>query len=100
MLKGLWEVLEGTDVEISKPEGGFFIWIKLPTGTKIELLSEAAVKAGIQYTSGPAFFINGGGEEFIRLAYSWEPPERNYEGAKLIAQAIKNARYSLSFAAR
>ena len=25
MLKGLWEVLEGTDVEISKPEGGFFI---------------------------------------------------------------------------
>jgi DNA-binding transcriptional MocR family regulator len=30
--------------------------------------------------------------EFIRLAYSWEPSERNYEGAKLIAQAIKNAR--------
>jgi hypothetical protein len=26
------------------------------------------------------------------LAYSWETPERNYEGAKLIAQAIKNAR--------
>src|SRR5262249_59920111 len=27
MLKGLWEVLSGTDVCISKPEGGFFIWI-------------------------------------------------------------------------
>jgi hypothetical protein len=42
----------------------------------------------------PAFqgFLFGGGEGFIRLAYSWEPPERNYEGAKLIAQAIKNAR--------
>jgi len=92
MLKGLWEVLEGTDVEISKPEGGFFIWIKLPTGTKIERLREAAVKSGIQFTWGPAFYANGGGEEFIRLAYSWEPPERNYEGAKLIAQAIKNAR--------
>src|SRR5262247_1686399 len=46
----------------------------------------------IQYTAGPAFFINGGGEEFIRLAYSWETPERNYEGAKLLAQAIKDAR--------
>jgi len=92
MLKGLWEVLEGTDVEISKPEGGFFIWIKLPTGTKIERLREAAVKSGIQFTWGPAFYANGGGEGFIRLAYSWEPPERNYEGAKLIAQAIKNAR--------
>jgi len=92
MLKGLWEVLEGTDVEISKPEGGFFIWIKLPTGTKIERLKEAAVKSGIQFTWGPAFYANGGGEGFIRLAYSWEPPERNYEGAKLIAQAIKDAR--------
>jgi 2-aminoadipate transaminase len=92
MLKGLWEVLEGTDVEISKPEGGFFIWIKLPTGTKIERLREAAVKGGIQFTWGPAFYANGGGEGFIRLAYSWEPPERNYEGAKLIAQAIKDAR--------
>ena len=92
MLKGLWEGLEGTDVEISKPEGGFFIWIKLPTGTETAKVREAAVKHGIQYTAGPAFFINGGGEEFIRLAYSWETPERNYEGAKLLAQAIKDAR--------
>jgi len=92
MLKGLWEVLEGTDVEISKPEGGFFIWIKLPKGTNTTKLREMAVKHGIQYTVGPAFFINGGGQEFIRLAYSWETPERNYEGAKLLAQAIKDAR--------
>jgi 2-aminoadipate transaminase len=92
MLKGLWEVLKDTDVEISKPEGGFFIWIKLPTGTKTAKLREAAVKAGIQYTPGPAFFINGGGDEFIRLAYSWEPPERNYEGARLIALAVRDAR--------
>jgi len=34
--------------------------------------------------------LHGGG--FIRLAYSWEPPQRNYKGAKLIAQAIKKAR--------
>ena len=92
MLKGLWEVLADTDVEISKPEGGFFIWIKLPAGTNTKRLWEVAAKAGIQYTAGPAFFINGGGEGFIRLAYSWEPPERNYDGAKLIAQAIKAAR--------
>ena len=92
MLRGLWEVLEGTDVEISKPEGGFFIWIKLPTGTSTTKLRERAVKHGIQYTAGPAFFINGGGEGFIRLAYSWETPERNYEGATLLAQAIKDAR--------
>jgi len=57
------EVLGDTDVEISKPEGGFFIWIKLPAGTNTKRLWESAVKAGVQYTAGPAFFINGGGED-------------------------------------
>ena len=42
--------------------------------------------------SAPLYALDKGGHEFIRLAYSWEPPERNYEGAKLIAQAIKAAR--------
>ncbi|HKW95406.1 MAG TPA: PLP-dependent aminotransferase family protein [Methylomirabilota bacterium] len=92
MLRGLWEVLEGTDVEISRPEGGFFIWIKLPTGTDLKRLAAGAGEAGVQYTAGAAFYPNGGGERFIRLAYSFESPERCYEGSRLIARAILAAR--------
>lgn len=92
MLRGLWEVLGGTDVEISRPEGGFFIWIKLPSGTNLARLMERAVAARIQVSPGPAFFANGGGEQFIRLAFSYEPPARCYEGARLFAQAIREAR--------
>jgi 2-aminoadipate transaminase len=92
MRRGLQEVLGATDVEISRPEGGFFIWIKLPTGTDTAKLYENAVKARVQYTAGPSFFPNGGGERFIRLAFSFESPERCYEGARLIAQAILDAR--------
>src|SRR6266849_6781610 len=76
MLKGLWQVLGGTDVEISKPEGGFFIWIKLPTGIDPARLAEVAGQRRLQYTPGPAFFVTGGGEDCIRLAFSFEPPER------------------------
>jgi 2-aminoadipate transaminase len=92
MLKGLWEVLGGTDVRISKPEGGFFIWIKLPTGTDTARLRDLAVAARVQYTPGPNFYPNGGGEDHIRLAFSYEPPEKNYEGARAIARAILGAR--------
>jgi 2-aminoadipate transaminase len=92
MLEGLWEVLKGTDVEISHPEGGFFIWIRLPRGTSPARLMELAVQRRLQYSPGPAFFINGGGEEFIRLAFSYESPQRCREGASLIAQAILEAR--------
>ena len=88
MLRGLWEVLGGTDVEISKPEGGFFVWITLPTGTDTARLLELARQAEVQFTPGSAFFPNGGGERYIRLAYSYEPPEKCYAGARLMAQAI------------
>src|SRR5438477_4274658 len=40
MLRGLWEILESTDVEISRPAGGFFIWIRLPAGTDSVRLEE------------------------------------------------------------
>ncbi len=92
MLRGLWEVLEGTDVEISKPEGGFFIWIKLPTGTDTKHLLALAVQSRVQYTTGLAFFPNGGGEQHIRLAFSYETAEKCYEGARLMARAILAAR--------
>src|SRR5882672_12535811 len=92
MLHGLWEKLRDTDVEISRPEGGFFIWIKLPTGTDTAKLYGGALRARVQYTAGTSFFPNGGGERHIRLAFSFESPERCYEGARLIAQAILDAR--------
>jgi 2-aminoadipate transaminase len=92
MLRGLWEVLEGTDVEISKPAGGFFIWIKLPTGTDTRRLLALATESRVQYTAGPAFFPNGGGEQHIRLAFSYETAEKCYEGARLMARAILAAR--------
>jgi 2-aminoadipate transaminase len=92
MLQALWEVLEETDAEISRPEVGFFLWIKLPTGTNRARLSQLAAERRVTYVPGTSFFANGGGEEFIRLAYSYDSPENCYEGAKLLAEAIVEAR--------
>jgi DNA-binding transcriptional MocR family regulator len=92
MLRGLDETLEGTDYTVSRPEGGFFLWIKLPKGTDLEKLSELAVASRVQYTPGPAFFPHKGGEGHIRLAFSYETPEKCYEGARLIGKAILGAR--------
>jgi 2-aminoadipate transaminase len=92
MLRGLHEGLAGTDARMNRPEGGFFLWIKLPTGTDQRRLAELATAARVQYTPGPVFYANGGGEPFIRLAFSYEPPEKCYEGARLLAKAIVDAR--------
>jgi len=91
MLKGLWEVLKGTDVEISGPQGGFFIWIKLPSATNVAKLEELAAQARVQYTPGRAFFAGTGGERHIRLAFSYEQPDKCYEGSRILAKAILDA---------
>src|SRR5947199_5976770 len=49
MLRGLWEVLESTDVEISSPQGGFCIWIRLPPPTDPVQLDAHAIEAQAQY---------------------------------------------------
>jgi len=92
MLKGLDEMLGGTDARINRPEGGFFLWMKLPTGTDQRKLAALAVASRVQYTPGPVFYANGGGEGFIRLAFSYESPEKCYEGARLMGKAIVGAR--------
>ncbi|HET9488829.1 MAG TPA: PLP-dependent aminotransferase family protein [Methylomirabilota bacterium] len=94
MLAGLDELLGGTDAIVSRPEGGFFLWLRLPRGVDQGRLATRAGEAGVQYTPGPVFYANGGGEEFIRLAFSYEPPDRCYEGARLLGRAILDARAS------
>jgi 2-aminoadipate transaminase len=88
MLRGLDEVLGGTDAVVSRPEGGFFLWLRLPSRTDRQRLAERAAALRIQYTPGPVFYANGGGEEYIRLAFSYEPPEKCYEGARQLARAM------------
>jgi DNA-binding transcriptional MocR family regulator len=38
------------------------------------------------------FYANGGGHDFIRLAFSYESPDKCYEGARLLSKAILGAR--------
>lgn len=91
MLQGLNEVLDGTDAEISKPAGGFFIWIKLPSAADTAKLAQLAREAGVGYVPGNNFMPNGGGERYIRLAFSYESEENCHAGARHLASAIHAA---------
>jgi 2-aminoadipate transaminase len=83
----------GSDAEISHPDGGFFIWIRLPEGTDPERLLALAAERRIAYVPGPAFFPNGqDGTDYIRLAFSWASLDEIRQGVDLLCETIREAR--------
>jgi DNA-binding transcriptional MocR family regulator len=58
-------------VSWTRPEGGFFIWLTLPTGVSgASLLKRAIDEVNVAFVPGAAFFHDGSGENTIRLSYS------------------------------
>jgi len=71
----------------SRPDGGYFLWVELPTATA-PLLPRAEA-AGVTFVKGSDFFPGGlGGERSARLAFSYESPSAIDEGVSLLASLL------------
>jgi DNA-binding transcriptional MocR family regulator len=68
----------------SHPEGGYFIWLELPEGTSAKDVLDRA--DAVTAVLGTDF---GGGENTIRLAYSYVTPEEIDEGISRLAAAVE-----------
>ncbi len=64
------------EVVTLKPEGGFFVWCKLPDGMSAAALMAQAEQRGATFLSGARCFANGQGDDAIRLAFSFQPAEQ------------------------
>lgn len=58
------------EVEWTRPEGGFFTFVTLPSALSGDELLHDALEAGIAYISGSAFFVDGSGLNTFRLSFS------------------------------
>jgi 2-aminoadipate transaminase len=73
------------------PTGGFFLWLKLPAGVDGAKVAKEAGDRGVTYVPGQAFFADGSGSEYIRLAWSMLSEEDLTTAGGLIAESIKAA---------
>jgi len=69
MERALQANLQGR-VTWTSPRGGFFLWIALPPDVDDGELFERALKQKVSFVIGSAFFVNGEGHGFARLAFS------------------------------
>jgi DNA-binding transcriptional MocR family regulator len=77
----------GPRVEYLKPEGGYFLWIRL-ADVDCDALADRAAEAGVPVVKGSSCFADPGGADELRLAYSACRSEDMEEGVSRLAALV------------
>jgi DNA-binding transcriptional MocR family regulator len=75
----------------SHPEGGYFLWVDLPPGVDCASLAARAAEAGVTVVKGTDFYAGPGGEESIRLAFSFVSVDEIREGIRRLGALVTEA---------
>jgi len=70
------------------PEGGLFLFVKLPEGYDTRELFDIAMKEDVAFVIGEAFHCDGSGKNTMRMNFSFMNAEKTEEGIKRLARAI------------
>ena len=74
----------------TRPQGGLFLWVRLPEGFDSVHLLQAALEEKVAFIPGTAFYADEtNGHNALRLNYSASGPELIREGIKRLGRAIK-----------
>ncbi|WP_127508221.1 PLP-dependent aminotransferase family protein [Actinoplanes solisilvae] len=73
------------------PDGGWFTWLRLPSGVEASTLLPVAERHGVSFVPGSAFYVNGdNGHDHVRLSFSHLSPEELTEAARRLNAAISS----------
>ena len=72
----------------TRPEGGFFVWARLPAGLDAEALLVAAMREKVAFVPGAPFYPHEPQRNTLRLNFSNRPPELIAEGMARLGACI------------
>jgi 2-aminoadipate transaminase len=75
--------------EWSAPQGGMFFWVRLPAGCHAMAMLDSAVKAGVAYVPGEAFYAHAPDRRTMRLSFVTLAPEEIRQAVALLGGAIR-----------
>lgn len=76
-------------VQWTHPDGGLFLWVTLPEGNDSAEIMKEALKQNVAYVPGGSFHPLGGGENTIRLNFSFCNPVTINEGISRLGMVFK-----------
>jgi len=88
MLETMDEVFP-SEVRWTHPQGGMFLWGILPKGMDAAEVLKVAIEKKVAFVPGGSFHPNGGGENTMRLNFSFSSPEIIREGITRLALLLR-----------
>ena len=89
MLSALAHEMQGLDVSWNQPQGGMFLWARLPAGIDAVAFLDKAVANGVAYVPGLPFFAEGGDTRSLRLSFVTPSTDEIRTGVSALAAAIR-----------
>jgi 2-aminoadipate transaminase len=80
------------DAEFSEPEGGMFLWVKLPGGMSSMELFDKAIERDVAFVPGEPFYPDNPEKDTLRLNFSSVDEDTITEGIQRLARAIESCR--------
>ncbi|HKY52394.1 MAG TPA: PLP-dependent aminotransferase family protein [Candidatus Limnocylindria bacterium] len=78
----------GTGVRWNDPDGGFYFWVRLPSGVSSRTLLTLALEEGVAFVPGHAFAIARDHSEALRFSISGPTLDRIDEGVRRLRRAF------------
>lgn len=78
-------------VRFTRPEGGFFTWVRAPDGVDLAARKQEALAGGVAFVPGTPFYPDGRGRNEIRLSFSRVREEDIADGARRLADVVRRA---------
>jgi 2-aminoadipate transaminase len=73
----------------SIPTGGFFVWLRLPSGVDSQEMLAKAINARVAYVPGSAFYADGSGHSDLRLSFCYPTAEQIREGVRRLGEVVR-----------
>jgi len=77
------------EVRWTRPLGGMFLWGMMPEGVDAAEVLKVAIERKVAFVPGASFHPNGGGENTMRLNFSFSSPETIREGITRLGVTMK-----------
>jgi DNA-binding transcriptional MocR family regulator len=88
MVKAIGQHLAPGQLRFAVPEGGLYLWCRLPDDTPAADVQRELFHDGIVFVPGEHFYVDRGGTHEMRLCFAAHPPEKGLQAVRGLARAI------------